>query len=152
MITHPDKVLFPDDGITKGELAAYYEIDRAGHGAAHPRAAGHDGALSIAASARQGSFRRTSPRDFRIGWSASRCRRRAASCTIRSSPTRGRCCGSPIRTASRRTSGRRARRTCTHPDICVFDLDPSDDDPDVLRAAALAAARSSRASSAFRAG
>ena len=27
MITHPDKVLFPDDGITKGELAAYYEAD-----------------------------------------------------------------------------------------------------------------------------
>ena len=25
MISHPDKVLFPDDGITKGELAAYYE-------------------------------------------------------------------------------------------------------------------------------
>ena len=25
MITHPDKVLFPDGGITKGELAAYYE-------------------------------------------------------------------------------------------------------------------------------
>ena len=25
MITHPDKVLCPDDGITKGELAAYYE-------------------------------------------------------------------------------------------------------------------------------
>ena len=25
MITHPNKVLFPDDGITKGELAAYYE-------------------------------------------------------------------------------------------------------------------------------
>lgn len=24
-ITHPDKVLFPDDGITKGELADYYE-------------------------------------------------------------------------------------------------------------------------------
>ena len=26
MITHPEKVLFPDDGITKGELAAYYEM------------------------------------------------------------------------------------------------------------------------------
>src|SRR4029450_11121657 len=26
MITHPDKVLFPGDGITKGELAAYYEM------------------------------------------------------------------------------------------------------------------------------
>ena len=25
MITHPEKVLFPQDGITKGELAAYYE-------------------------------------------------------------------------------------------------------------------------------
>ena len=24
MITHPEKVLFPDDGITKGDLAAYY--------------------------------------------------------------------------------------------------------------------------------
>ena len=26
MITHPDKILFPDDGITKGQLAAYYEM------------------------------------------------------------------------------------------------------------------------------
>lgn len=25
MITHPEKVLFPEDGITKGEFAAYYE-------------------------------------------------------------------------------------------------------------------------------
>ena len=24
-ISHADKVLFPDDGITKGDLAAYYE-------------------------------------------------------------------------------------------------------------------------------
>jgi bifunctional non-homologous end joining protein LigD len=26
VITHPDKVLFPEDGITKGELAGYYEF------------------------------------------------------------------------------------------------------------------------------
>ncbi len=26
MITHPDKLLFPADGITKGDLAAYYEM------------------------------------------------------------------------------------------------------------------------------
>jgi len=26
MITHPEKILFPDDGITKGELALYYEM------------------------------------------------------------------------------------------------------------------------------
>ena len=25
MITHPEKIMFPDDGITKGELAEYYE-------------------------------------------------------------------------------------------------------------------------------
>ena len=25
MITHPEKIMFPDDGITKGDLAAYYE-------------------------------------------------------------------------------------------------------------------------------
>src|SRR5262245_23949181 len=25
VITHPEKILFPDEGITKGELAAYYE-------------------------------------------------------------------------------------------------------------------------------
>jgi len=25
VITHPDKVLFPADGITKGELASYYD-------------------------------------------------------------------------------------------------------------------------------
>ena len=25
MITHPEKVLFPDDGITKGQVALYYE-------------------------------------------------------------------------------------------------------------------------------
>ena len=26
MITHPEKILFPDDGITKAELASYYEM------------------------------------------------------------------------------------------------------------------------------
>ena len=26
MITHPEKLMFPDDGITKGELADYYEM------------------------------------------------------------------------------------------------------------------------------
>lgn len=25
MITHPEKVMFPEDGITKGDLAKYYE-------------------------------------------------------------------------------------------------------------------------------
>jgi bifunctional non-homologous end joining protein LigD len=25
VITHPEKLMFPDDGITKGELAGYYD-------------------------------------------------------------------------------------------------------------------------------
>ena len=72
VITHPEKVLFPDDGITKGELAAYYEAIAPVHAAAHPRAADHDGALPRGHRARRGSFRRTSRRGFRSGSSASR--------------------------------------------------------------------------------
>ena len=50
VITHPEKVLFPAEkghaAITKGDLAAYYEAIAPMHGAAHPRAADHDGAVS----------------------------------------------------------------------------------------------------------
>ena len=45
VITHPEKVLFPDDGITKGELAAYYEAI-APVMLPHLRGRRHDGALS----------------------------------------------------------------------------------------------------------
>ena len=72
MITHPEKVLFPDDGITKGELAAYYE-------AVAPFMLPHisgpardDGALSRGHRRRRASCRRTSRRASRTGWSASR--------------------------------------------------------------------------------
>ena len=115
VITHPEKVLFPDDGITKGELAAYYE-------AIAPVMLPHIRGRPVTMERYPGrhrraraSCRRTSRRASRRGWSASRCRRRTARCTIRSSPTRDRCSGWPTRTASRRTSGRRARRTCISP-------------------------------------
>ena len=45
-ITHPDKVLFPDDGITKGELAAYYEAIAPVMLPHITRASDHDGTLS----------------------------------------------------------------------------------------------------------
>jgi bifunctional non-homologous end joining protein LigD len=54
-ISHPDKVLFPEDGITKGELAAYYEaiapamlphiIDRPVTMERFPSGIGHEGFL-----------------------------------------------------------------------------------------------------------
>ena len=138
VITHPDKVLFPDDGITKGELAAYYEAI-APVMLPHIRApAGHDGAVSRTASARRASFRRTSRRASPTGWNASRSRRRTGRCTIRSSSTResllwvaNQNCITPHVWTSRAPN-------LYQPDICVFDLDPSEDEPDVLRAAALA--------------
>ena len=46
VITHPDKVLFPDDGITKGELAAYYDAVAPVMLPHLRRPADHDGALS----------------------------------------------------------------------------------------------------------
>ena len=46
MISHPEKILFPDDGITKGELAAYYARDCSGDAASHPASTGDNGALS----------------------------------------------------------------------------------------------------------
>ena len=92
VITHPEKVLFPDDGITKGELAAYYEAIAP---VMLPHSAGRPVTMERypRASARRGSGRRTCRRGFPSGWSASRCRRRTASSIIRSSPTRDRCCG-----------------------------------------------------------
>ena len=64
MITHPDKVLFPDDGITKGELAAYYEAI-APIMVPHIRAAaGHDGAVSRRASASKGFLQKDVSKGF----------------------------------------------------------------------------------------
>ena len=137
MITHPDKVLFPDDGITKGELAAYYEAIAPSccrtSAAARSRWSG-----ITAASAKRVSFRRTSRRASPTGWSASRFRRRAGPCII------------PLVCDTRSLLWLANQNSITphvwtsrapdlyQPDICVFDLDPSEDQPDVLRAAALA--------------
>ena len=125
MITHPEKVLFPDDGITKGELAAYYEAI-APLMVPHIRGASdHHGALPGRHRRRRASSRRTCRRAFRTGWSASRCRRRTARCIIPSSrDTRSllwlanQNCITPHVWTSRAPN-------LYHPDICVFDLDPS---------------------------
>ena len=115
MITHPEKVLFPDDGITKGELAAYYEAiapvmlphirARPVTMERYPAGIGKKGFMQKdvskgfpdVAGARRGS------KEGRDGAPSAR------------HATRDRCSGLPIRTASRRTCGRLARRTCTTP-------------------------------------
>ena len=143
----PGKGAVPGRRDHQGRARRLLRGDRAGDAAAHPRPSRHDGAVSPR-HRREGLLsegRRR--RAFPSGWSASRFRRRTARCTIRSSPTRDRCSGWPTRTASRRTCGHRARRICTSPTSASSTSIRPDDEPDVLRDAALAAPRPARASS-----
>jgi len=137
MITHPEKVLFPDDGITKGELAAYYEgvapsmvplirarpitMER------YPSGIGAKGFMQknvsrggpawlqrVEVPKRGGVVNHALVLETRdLLWLANQN------------------CITPHVWASRTPDLQR-------PDICVFDLDPSEEDPGVLRAATLA--------------
>jgi bifunctional non-homologous end joining protein LigD len=137
VITHPEKILFPDDGITKGELAAYYEMVAPSwcrtSGRVRSRWSG-----SRPASAARASSRRTSRRAFPLAGAG-----RGAE--------EGRHVHHPDRDDTRSLLWLANQNSITphvwtsraprlfHPDICVFDLDPSEgEDPGVLRAAALA--------------
>ena len=141
MITHPEKVLFPDDGITKGELAAYYEAiapvmvphirgGRSRWSAIPPASArrvlpeGRVEGLSGVARARRGA------EEGRDG--APSARERHAVAAVAREPEH----------ASRRTCGRRARRICITPTSASSTSIRPEDEPDALRAAALGAARS----------
>jgi bifunctional non-homologous end joining protein LigD len=137
VITHPEKVLFPDDGITKGELAAYYE-------AIAPVMVPHLHSRPItmerypAGIASKGFFHKDVSKGF-PGW-LERVEVPKKDGTVHH----------PIVTDSRSLLWITNQNCITphvwtsrapdlyHPDVCVFDLDPSrDDEPDILRAAAL---------------
>lgn len=137
MITHPEKVLFPDDGITKGELAAYYE-------AIAPVMIPHlrDRPVTMerfpAGIGQKGFFHKDVSRGF-PEW----LRRVAA-------PKKDGVVHYPL-VADVRSLLWLANQNCItphvwpsrapdlqRPDVCVFDLDPADDDRDRLIAAAMA--------------
>ena len=136
MITHPDKVLFPEDGITKGELAAYYEA------IAHamvPHVLARPVTMERypAGIAETGFFHKNLARGF-PAW-LERVEVPKKDGTVRH----------PIVTDTRSLLWIVNQNTITlhvwpsrapdlyRPDICVFDLDPADDDADAVRAAAL---------------
>ena len=137
MITHPDKVMFPDDGITKGELAAYYQ-------AIAPVLLPHIRNRPVtmerypAGIGKKGFFQK----DVSKGFPAWLERVEV--------PKKDGVVHHPIVTDARSLLWLANQNSVTphvwtsrapdvyHPDICVFDLDPSRDEPDVLRAAALA--------------
>jgi bifunctional non-homologous end joining protein LigD len=134
-ITHPEKVMFPDDGITKGELADYYR-DVAGvmlpHIANRPvtmerfhRGIGEKGFFqknvakpppmiqTVAVPKKEGvvNYPLVTDADGLL-WMSNQNSITPHVWTARAP-------------------------TLMYPDICLFDLDPSDDDPKRLAAAAL---------------
>lgn len=136
MITHPEKVLFPEDGITKRELALYYEAvapvmlphlrGRPVTMERYPRGIGQkrffqknvskgapDWLSRVEVPKKGGTTRYPLVGNKRsLLWLANQN------------------CITPHVWTSRAPS-------LYHPDLCVFDLDPSRDEPDVLRVAAL---------------
>ena len=136
MITHPEKVLFPDDAITKGELAAYYE-------AIAPILVPHVRARPITMErypsgiGAKGFMHKDVTRGF-PAW-LERVEVPKKDGTVRHAivtDTRSLLWVANQNTITLHVWASRAPRLY-HPDVCVFDLDPADEDPDRLRAAAL---------------
>ena len=137
MITHPGKVLFPDDGITKGELAAYYE-SVAPIMVPHIRGRPVTMERYPAGIHEKGFFHKDVSKGFPEWLERVEVPKKDGTvhhpivCDTRSLLwIANQNCITPHVWTSRAPN-------LYHPDICVFDLDPSrEDEPDVLRAAAL---------------
>ena len=137
MVSHPEKVLFPDAGITKGELAAYYA-------AIAPLVLPHISGRPVtmerfpAGIGQKGFLQKDVSKGF-PDW--------LERVTV---PKKGGAVHHPLVNDSRSLLWVANQNCITphvwtsrvpklyQPDICVFDLDPAEDEPDVLRAAALA--------------
>ena len=137
MITHPEKVMFPDDGITKGELAAYYE-------AVAPVMLPHLARRPLtmerfpAGIARKGFLQKDVIRGFPEWLERVEVPKKDGTThyplvnDLRSLLwIANQNCVTPHVWASRLPD-------LARPDLCMFDLDPSRDDPNELRRAALA--------------
>jgi bifunctional non-homologous end joining protein LigD len=138
MITHPEKLLFPDSGVTKGDVAAYYEAvapmmiphlrGRPITMERFPAGIGSDGFLQ---------------KNVSKGFPAWLKRVEV--------PKKGGVVNYPLANDLRSLLWITNQNTITfhvwtsrvprldRPDICIIDLDPSEENDDVLRGAALAA-------------
>src|SRR5262245_56466740 len=137
VITHPEKVLFPDDGITKGDLAAYYEMIAP---VMLPYIARRPVTMERFPAGIEGKG--FLQKDVSKGFPEWLQRVEV--------PKKDGVVHHPIVTDKRSLLWLVNQNSITphvwtsraphvyQPDICVFDLDPSVDDPDMLRAAALA--------------
>lgn len=136
MITHPEKVLFPDDEITKGELASYYE-------AIAPIMVPHIRNRPVtmerfpAGIDKKGFMHKSVSKGFPEWLERIEV------------PKKDGTVHHPIVTDTRSLLWLANQNSITphvwtsrapnvyQPDICVFDLDPMEDEPEVLRGAAL---------------
>jgi bifunctional non-homologous end joining protein LigD len=138
MITHPDKVLFPDDGITKGELAGYYE-SIAPVMLPHIRARPVTMERYPAGIDKKGFWQKDVSKGF-PDW-LERVEVPKKDGTVHHpliTDTRSLLWVTNQNTITQHVWVSRAPKLY-YPDVCVFDLDPShDNEPEVLRAAALA--------------
>jgi bifunctional non-homologous end joining protein LigD len=136
VITHPDKLLFPDDGITKGELASYYET-LAPVILPHLRGRPLTMERYPAGIDKKGFWQKDVSKGF-PEW--------LERVTV---PKKDGVVHHPIVTDARSLMWITNQNTVTqhvwvsrvprlrYPDLCVFDLDPSDNDWDSVRAAAI---------------
>jgi bifunctional non-homologous end joining protein LigD len=136
VITHPEKVLFPEDGITKGELASYYE-------AIAPIMVPHIRARPVTMERYPAGIGEPGFMQKNVSKGFPEWLERAEV------PKKGGTVRHPLVCDTRSLLWLANQNTITphvwtsrapnlrQPDICVFDLDPSEDDPDVLRATAL---------------
>ena len=137
MITHPDKVLFPHEGITKGELASYYEMIAP---SMLPHICGRPVTMERyhRGIGEQGFFQKDVSKGFPEWLERVEV------------PKKGGTVHHPLVCDTRSLLWVVNQNSITphvwtsrtphlyQPDICVFDLDPSEDQPSVLRATALA--------------
>ena len=136
MITHPEKVLFPEDGITKGELASYYETVAP---VMLPHLRGRPVTMERYPSGigAKGFWQKDVSRGFPAWLERVEV------------PKKGGVVHHAIVTDARSLLWMTNQNTVTqhvwtsrtprlsYPDLCVFDLDPSVDDMPAVRAAAL---------------
>ena len=136
MITHPEKVLFPEDGITKGELAAYYDA-MAPVMLPHLKGRPLTMARYPAGIGKKGFWQKDVSKGFPDWLERVKV------------PKKDGVVHYPIVTDARSLLWVTNQNTITqhvwtsrvpdlqYPDICVFDLDPSKDDAADVRAAAI---------------
>jgi bifunctional non-homologous end joining protein LigD len=136
VITHPEKVLFPDDGITKGDLAAYYDTMAA---VVLPHLRGRPITMERypAGIGKKGFWQKDVSKGF-PQW-LERVEVSKKDGVVHHPIVNDRRSLLWITNQNTITQHVWTSRTpdLNHPDICVFDLDPSQDDPAAVRAAAI---------------